>query len=129
LETNFELIPLKKITINDVQYYPLQTLINFKAAQQVPMLGWAKGVLFSLQPFSVEVELIARDMLDGIMHWGSIDFSFMEKYDPIVMSDTNYKINVLDQSTSKVASEATDWLRKWYKENSAKPLTASNTSN
>jgi len=129
LETKITLADVKEITLSDIQYYPLE---DFLTAKGVPnaMLGWIDGLLFTIGNIPLENEMMVTDLIDGIHHWASFDYTHLKKHTPTVLTKDNFAIPVLNQSTNRAIKIFVMWLKeRSYYVKSAKPLTASVTSN
>jgi hypothetical protein len=114
----FEYRPWKKIIIHEIMEYPLEYFF-FQSTQGIPKGGmgrplmWSNGVLFS--SFFIQTsEEVVKQQLQGIVHWASLHFSRMEKYQQEIKRDNRIKIPILNVSNHAIFGPMSNWIKKRY---------------
>jgi hypothetical protein len=114
----FEYKPWKKIIIHEIMEYPLEYVL-FQSTQGVPQGGvgrplmWSNGVLFSSFVLQPSPDVIKKQ-LEGIIHWSSLLFSKMEKYQPEIKRDKRIKIPIINVSNHTIFGPMSNWVKKQY---------------
>ncbi len=102
-----EIKPWSKLTVHEVLKTTIENLVKtqsiaIQSSGQVVPLQWAGGILFRSEGFPVTDE-IAKEMLQGRLHWVSVEFAPMENFTP-TLRDTvsNVEVPVVDFSYNKI---------------------------
>jgi hypothetical protein len=108
----------KKVVIHEVSKFSFDALVDLHALGIPPggmgrPLLWANGIVFEHNVMPPTSEIIG-DQLKGIVQWSSLQFSFMEKYERLVIKD-NVTVHIADVSSNKVFCEMSKWLKKKFK--------------
>lgn len=116
--TKFSIIPFNEITINEIQYYKLQNLLDYRITPQGATFGWTDGIVYSLGQYPIANDQVVADELKGIFHWGAFDYSHMAFYKQLVYNSNQIAGQVIDQTGSKTMEEFIKWLKlqKFYVE-------------
>ena len=114
----FVLDEWKRIVIHEIiKYDDLEKLFKMRIAG-VPHGGiikpllWADGVVFDRAPMPSTEEVIEKQ-LEGVIHWSSLEFAFMPKYENSVKVDGSILL-ILDVSSNKIFLEMADYLKKSF---------------
>jgi hypothetical protein len=74
---------------------------------------WAKGVVFIYYPLPTSTEVAARALIEEKkVYWAFVSYALMPKYEPIIETKERIMVPVIDMSTSKLFSEAAEWLKQ-----------------
>lgn len=110
--------PAKELIVHEAVSLTMDDLMRERITPQGNMpLYWCGGIVFSFSSMPMTEEL-AKEYLQGRIHWMEAHYSEMANYTPIVeLKDEQYgaaqKIRVID--TSKFSSLHNDFV-KWLKE-------------
>ncbi|MFQ5761906.1 MAG: hypothetical protein ACE5PO_02625 [Candidatus Bathyarchaeia archaeon] len=101
-----EIKPWSKLTVHEVIKTTVENLVKEQAigiqSGQLTLLQWAAGILFRAAPFPITDE-VAKEMLQGHLHWASVEFAALKKFTPVLKDPTsNVDVPVVDVSTNKV---------------------------
>jgi len=108
-----EYLPLQKIVIHDIELSPLDRFVDHSAGRG-GSLGWCNGMLFSIQHFPPDPDLI-KDSIKGIHHWQVVEVAQCEKFQTEMKNKSNLSIQVLDQSHNEVLVDAIKKVREVLK--------------
>lgn|SRR3990167_7194998 len=105
--------PVKKIILYEILFYEYDNFIDMviKFTHGQIVLKWCNGVLFTSEMMPYTPDTIA-DRIDGTIHWNFVEFAYMPKYNPTVMSDNGIIITVVDVSTNSAINDVTTWLKR-----------------
>jgi len=109
--------PWAKIVIHEAMYCEYNELVKLSSIG-VPLgavghgLEWAEGVLLGFVPFP-PTEAVIEEQLKGIIHWASVVWTLMEKYnDVIIIKETNVKIPIINCSKNSTMIAVAQYLKK-----------------
>ncbi|MCL5434067.1 MAG: hypothetical protein M1538_03810 [Candidatus Marsarchaeota archaeon] len=107
--------PINEIVIHDYLYVNKEDLIRSRVtpAGNFP-LYWCNGILFAFGSLPWTDEIIS-DYLKGRVHWSELQFTKMEKYQPVLeLNDEEYKgsfkVRVIDTSKSMLHQSIAKWI-------------------
>jgi hypothetical protein len=108
--------PIKELVVHEAVSVDRDDLLRERItpAGNLP-LCWCEGVLFSFTSMPMTRD-IAKDYLDGKIHWVEVHYTEMKAYKPVVeLEDRQYnatmKIRVIDTSRSNLHLEFIKWLK------------------
>ncbi len=83
-----EIEPYRKLVIHEVVESPFKDLIDqilmtTRAAggTTIPQVQWCNGVVFIVQQFNPNSEIVIREQLNGVIHFGAVSFALKEKFE------------------------------------------------
>ncbi len=83
-----EIEPYRKLVIHEVVESSFQDLIDqilmtTRAAggTTIPQVQWCNGVVFIVQQFNPNSEIVIREQLNGVVHFGAVSFALKEKFE------------------------------------------------
>lgn len=105
----------KKLVVGESIFYKkyddLAAMVALAAASGHPIaLNWSDGVVYIPLPAYSDSDIMVEKYLEGEMHWASVAFSIMEKFEGKIRVQ-GLEIPVIDVSRSKVMSEVASWLK------------------
>jgi len=108
--------PWKEVVIHEVTYYPdFSDLVNDHirgapvGTTSSPLL-WAEGVVFLYNSIPAYTEPIARERLEGKIHWSNVIFARMEEQKEEIKSRGAITIPIVNVENNSVLREAAKWL-------------------
>jgi len=110
----FEYQPWKKVVVHEVVKFPLDFILSTHSLG-VPEGGvgravnWVDGIVFEHTPMPPTEDVI-REQLSGQVHWNSIGYTLLDKYQPI-FTVGSIRIPVIDLSTSQTFRDMAKWIR------------------
>jgi len=116
----FEYQPWKKIIIHEVVKYPIEFFLSQHSLGAQPggigrPLTWVDGIIFNIGPFR-ETEDVIKEKLEGKVHYSSIVYGVLEKYQPEFKVEGNIRIPVTDVSDNRVFKEMIVWLKRNFEQ-------------
>ena len=111
----FEYQPWKTIIVHEVVKFPLQHFLSTHSlgVQQGgigrPMV-WADGLVFDKGVFR-DTDDIINEKLEGKVHWSSLNYAIMEKYQSEFKVEGNIRIPVVDVSDNVVFKKMAVWIK------------------
>ncbi len=114
----FEYQPWKKIVVHEVVKYPIefftsQHCLGVETGGIGRPLNWADGIVFDIGPFR-DTDDIIREKLEGKIHYSSIIYGVLEKYQPVFELPSSIRIPVTDVSDNKIFKEMVAWIKKTF---------------
>jgi len=114
----FEYQPWKKIIVHEVVKYPKDFFISQHSLGAQPggigrPLTWADGIVFDRSLFR-ETDDVIKEKLEGRLHYSSIIYGLLEKYQPEFKVEGNIRIPVIDVSNNKVFKEMVAWIKRTF---------------
>ena len=114
----FEYRPWNKIVIHEIIKWPLeQFLLTRSIGVQEGGLGrpltWANGIIFDRAVMPPTPEII-KENLQGIVHWNSLIYGDLEKYQEEFPLPRQVKIKVVNQSHTPMTRILVKWLKQVY---------------
>jgi len=79
----------------------------------IPTMQWADGVAFSPVNFPT-TNIVMEEQLKGILHWSSVSFAIMEKFEKQIVRE-NATINLVDVSVNEIFRKLVVELKKQSK--------------
>ncbi len=79
----------------------------------IPTMQWADGVAFSPVNFPT-TNVVMEEQLKGILHWSSVSFAIMEKFEKQIVRE-NATINLVDVSVNEIFRKLVVALKKQSK--------------
>lgn len=79
----------------------------------IPTMQWADGVAFSPVNFPT-TNVVMEEQLKGILHWSSVSFAIMEKFEKQIVRE-NATINLVDVSVNEIFRKLVVELKKQSK--------------
>jgi len=112
----FEHQPWKKIIVHEVVKYPIEFFITQHSLGVEPRgiggsLNWADGVVFDIGHFR-DTDDVIREKLEGKLHYSSVIYGLLEKYQSEFEVAGNIRIPVIDVSHNKIFKEMATWIKK-----------------
>lgn len=115
----FVLDEWKKVVIHEINKFDLKGLLRLRALGSPsggvgrPLL-WANGVVFEHSNMPSTTDIVKRQM-EGIIHWASLQFSFMPEYKEFFTVE-RITVQIGNVNANRLFFEMADWLKKTYKE-------------
>jgi hypothetical protein len=109
--------PWEEVIIHEVIYYSFEDIVKLFSLGIQPgglaqSLFWAEGVIFSHVGIPPTTNEVAREQLDGKIHWSSVSWALMPKYQAFIpIKDINAKIPIVDVSSNSILCEAAKALK------------------
>ena len=79
----------------------------------IPTMQWADGIAFSPVNFPT-TNIVMEEQLKGILHWSSVSFAIMEKFEKQIVRE-NATINLVDVSINEIFRKLVVELKKQSK--------------
>lgn len=79
----------------------------------IPTMQWADGIAFSPVNFPT-TNVVMEEQLKGILHWSSVSFAIMEKFEKQIVRE-NATINLVDVSINEIFRKLVVELKKQSK--------------
>ena len=79
----------------------------------IPTMQWADGIAFSPVNFPT-TNVVMEEQLKGILHWSSVSFAIMEKFEKQIVRE-NATINLVDVSVNEIFRKLVVELKKQSK--------------
>ena len=79
----------------------------------IPTMQWADGIAFSPVNFPT-TNIVMEEQLKGILHWSSVSFAIMEKFEKQIVRE-NATINLVDVSVNEIFRKLVAELKKQSK--------------
>ncbi len=83
-----EIEPYRKLVIHEVvesafKDFIDQILMTTRAAggTTIPQVQWCNGVVFIVQQFNPNSDVVIREQLNGVIHFGAVSFALKEKFE------------------------------------------------
>lgn len=108
--------PIKEVVVHENIMVPMDDLLRSRVTPAGNMpLYWCGGVLFTFSSMPWTRDIV-KDYLEGKIHWVEVQYSRMDKYNPVLeLKDENYtqsqKIRIIDTSASSIHVEVSKWLK------------------
>lgn len=111
----FEYQPWKKIIVHDVMKFPLE---HFKSTHSlgvqqggvgIPLI-WADGIVFDKNVFR-DTDDIIKEKLEGKVHWSSLSYAIMEKYQSEFKVEGSIRIPVMNVGDNVVFRKMAEWIK------------------
>ena len=111
----FEFQPWKKIIVHEVVKLPLEDFLSRhslgvqEGAIGRPLL-WVDGIVFEKGVFR-DTDDIIKEKLAGKVHWSSLNYGILEKYQTEFKVTGNIRIPVMNVGNNKVFREMATWIK------------------
>ena len=83
-----EIEPYRKVVIHEVIENSFRDLIDSillstrsAGGTTIPLLQWCNGVVFQVQPFNPNSEIVIREQLNGVIHLSAISFAVKDNFE------------------------------------------------
>ena len=111
----FEYQPWQKIIVHEVVKFPLQHFLSTHSlgVQQGGVgrpLPWVDGIVF-IKGAIRDTDDIIREKLEGKIHWSSLNYGILEKFQSEFKVAGNIRIPIIDVSDNKVFVEMAKWIK------------------
>ncbi len=115
----FEYQPWKKIIIHEIVEYPLEYFINsatigIKKGGIGRPLRWSNGLILISTSFQPTEDVI-KEQLQGIIHFTSLHYSRMPKFQREVTGADRIRIPIMNLSNHAVFGPMAKWIKEKYK--------------
>ena len=112
----FEYQPWKKFIVHEVVKFPIEFFLSQHSLGVSPggigrPLNWVDGIVFNIGHFR-ETDDIIKEKLEGKVHYSSIVYGLLEKYQPEFKVDGNIRIPVMDVSDNDIFKEMVAWIKR-----------------
>ena len=112
----FEFQPWRKIIVHEVAKFPLEHfLISHSLGVQQGSVGrpltWANGIIFEKGVFR-DTDDVVREKLEGKLHWSSLHYAILKKYQSEFKMAGNVRIPVMNVSDNEFFREMAAWLKR-----------------
>ena len=114
----FEYQPWKKIVIHEIVEFPSDYFLN-NAAMSAPEGGrsaplkWANGVIFVHQTLPPTEDII-KEQIKGTIHWSSLHFARMRRYQNEIKRARSVTVPITDLSEHGIFGAMAEWLKENY---------------
>lgn len=115
----FEYQPWKKIVVHEIVELPLQDfLMKSSLGVESGAIGrhllWVDG--FIVEHITLpDTEDVVREKLQGVVHWSSLSFAVLEKFQEEFKVAGNIRIPVVNLSNNPIFRELVPWIRTNFK--------------
>lgn len=115
----FEYQPWEKIIIHEIVEYPMEFFFT-QATLGIPEggvgrpLNWSNGIVF-INTVVQPTEDVIKEQLKGIIHWASLYFGRMRKYQKEIKRERSVTVTIIDLSNHSVFGPMAKWLKEVYK--------------
>ena len=114
----FQYQPWKKIVIHEIVSFPLQHFLSAASMgiQQGGVgrpLRWVNGLILEVGAFR-DTDDIIKEKLDGTLHYSSVSYAILEKFQPEFKVTGNIRVPIIDISGNKIFRELVDWLKNEF---------------
>ena len=111
----FEYQPWKKVIVHEVVKFPLGHFLSahslgIQQGQVGIPLFWADGIVFDKNVFR-DTDDIIKEKLEGKVHWSSLNYVVMQKYQPEFKVEGNIRIPVMNVSDNAVFKKMAEWIK------------------
>jgi hypothetical protein len=109
--------PWDEVVVHEAVEYPLAALLEMQSFGVPPggvgrSLMWANGVAFAYVAMPASEDIVA-EQLKGRMHWASVAYALMPRYESVVLlQETNVRVPVVDVSVNPGLYAVARWLRE-----------------
>jgi hypothetical protein len=116
----FEYQPWKKFIVHEVVKFPIEFFLSqhsmgIQSGGIGRPLNWVDGIVFSIGPFR-ETDDVIKEKLEGKVHYSSIVYGVLEKYQSEFKLEGNIRIPVMDISDNKIFKEMIVWIKKTFEQ-------------
>jgi len=114
----FEYQPWKKIIVHEVVKYPIEFFESQNSLGVQPggigrPLTWAEGIVFN-RSMMRETDEVIKEKLEGKIHYTSLVYGILEKYQPELKVAGNIRIPIINVSNNKIFKEMATWIRNSF---------------
>jgi len=116
----FEYQPWKKVIVHAVVKFPLEHFLSAhslgieQGQVGIPLL-WADGIVFDKNVFR-DTDDIIKEKLEGRVHWSSLNYVVMHKYQPEFKVEGNIRIPVMNVSDNPVFKKMAEWIKNNFEQ-------------
>jgi len=116
----FEYQPWKKIIVHEIIRFPIEFFVTQHSLGIEPggigrPLSWVDGVVFEIGAFR-ETDDIIKEKLEGKLHYSSIIYGILEKYQSEFKVAGNIRVPITDLSSNEIFKEMVVWIKKTFEE-------------
>jgi len=110
--------PMKKIVIFECTEFSTKEF--FKRVELIVRTGhpvapsWAEGIVFLVEPYQPDSDVMIEQALKGTMYLASVMFSLMPEYQSIKKMGT-MEVPIIDQTPIPYLRQVAQWLKKRIK--------------
>ena len=120
----FEYQPWKKIIIHEIVEFPPDYFLDNQAMSapeggRSPPLHWANGIIFVRIPLPPTEDVIA-EQIKGTIHWSSLHFGRMRKYQKEIKRSRSVTVPILDMSEHEIFGAMAEWIKETQTQNTKK---------
>ena len=113
---NFNYIPIKEITIYQIEKHSLDDFLRLTISANTERLGWADGNFYFLHFFPIDNEKILEDVMKGIQHFASVDYAEGPFKSVVKHPDHQHnQVVVIDQTNNPTIKEMMAYLKEHEK--------------
>jgi len=76
-------------------------------------LTWANGVIFVRQPLPPTEDII-KEQIQGTIHWSSLHFARMRRYQNEIKRARSVTVPIIDLSDHGIFGAMAEWIKKIY---------------
>ena len=98
--------PYQRIVVHEVVEYRLNDfldliLLHTQAAggTTIPLVQWAESVLFQIQPFNPDSEVVIEEQLKGGVHYAAVAFAVKDRFESEVRTSRG-TVRLVDASSN-----------------------------
>lgn len=109
--------PYQKIVIHEIVEYHLNDLLDLiligaqaAGGTTIPLVQWAGGVIFQVQPFNQDSEAVIEEQLRGTVHYASVHFAAKDRFEPEVRTARG-TIRLVDASAAATVVNLAKFLK------------------
>lgn len=114
----FEYQPWNKFIVHEVVKYPLE---HFLATHSLGIqeggigrpLNWSDGIVFEHRTMRPTDDVI-REKLEGKVHWSSLNYGILEKFQEQFKMPRQIKIPVVNLSNNEFFKEMAKWIKETF---------------
>ena len=112
----FEYQPWKKIIIHEIVEFPPDYFLTNAAMSapeggRSPPLKWANGLIFVHQPIAPTEDII-KEQIQGIIHWSSLHYARMRKFQNKIKRDRSVTVPLIDLSKHGIFGAMATWIKE-----------------
>jgi len=117
--TDFEYVPFKKFIVhelneseNDRFFEDIIRMVLAQNSQVEPLVNWIDGIAFLIFPM-LDTEEIVKEKLNGIVHFGSVNFTkldYRQNY-PLRIGNQDYRVVLRKAHNNPVFVDLVRWIK------------------
>jgi hypothetical protein len=114
----FKYQPWEEIVIHEVVEYPLEYFFT-QATLGIPegeigrALSWSNGLIYTTSAIRPTEDVI-KEQLQGIIHWASLHYAKMPKFQNEVIRAGRVRVPIMNMSNHTVFGPMAEWVKETF---------------